>query len=1185
MEQHKLLQKQIKKFLTDDCIANPLFQNFINAVNDSYFSFERDKEIINHAFQESEKEYQSINKSLKSEYELKKQSIANLYDSLDLMDENYAAIHDDDDADDLLFISKYLNQQVEKQIKNETAINLLVLMQQLLMEIATNYINIPAEKINETKSQTLQRLAHFVSADRAYIFEYDYQNQTCSNTFEWCNEGIVPQLENLQNIPFEVMKDWVDSNAKGETMSIPVVEDLPEGELKQILSDQHIKSLLVLPIMGKNECIGFVGFDSVKNHYNYTNKEKDLLLFFAQMIANVEERNKIELDLKHNIELLKTLLANLQSGILVEDENKKILFTNQLFCNLFAIPVLPDDLIGADCTNSAEQVKDLFKNSENFPTRISKILQDRHIVTNENLEMKNGKFLERDYIPLYVNDQYKGHLWKYTDITYRVKSQILLEQSEERNRLIMNSALNAIINIDSNGIITFWNRQAEHIFGWKKEEVLGKALQESIIPSQHTNGHLDGMKHYIETGEGPVLNKLLELPATKKDGTDFTIEIAIIPIKQNGELFFCSFIQDISERKKAENQLKYQEKKYRNIIANMNLGLIEVDSNDLIQFANQSFCKISGFDRDELIGKNPTSVFVNDENKKIIDSKKELRSEGKSDIYQIPVQNKKGENRWWAISGAPNFDDKGNLIGTIGIHLDITEQKQLEIELEIEKEKALEASKAKEIFLATMSHEIRTPLNAIIGFLRELKKQPLSDEQKKYIENSSLASSHLLSIINNVLDISKIEAGEMELETIDFELEKSIRKVTSILEAKAKEKALAMQVIFSPTISKVLKGDAFRIEQVLFNLVGNSLKFTNIGSIMVQCDLIQEFENKQIVSIAIIDTGIGMDQSYLNTIFTKFSQEEKNTTRKFGGTGLGMTITKELVELMKGEISIESEKNVGTTIKIKLTLEKGFMNNNTSEQSNTSDFSLENITVLLVEDNEFNRIVAQNSLKYFKCEVIEAINGLEAVEVLKTQHFDVILMDVQMPVMDGIEATTIIRNELKNSIPIIALTANAFKTEIEKFKLAGINDYITKPFDEDVLYKTIYKVIHHQNGIVEEKEIEKLSYDLSSIIAISRGDNDFVQKMIDIFVEQTIEVCNEIENCIAVNNFIEISRLIHKIKPNIEGMGINSIHDEVRELERICENSNDKERIQLLFVVVKNALMTAVIELKKIKLS
>jgi CheY-like chemotaxis protein len=288
---------------------------------------------------------------------------------------------------------------------------------------------------------------------------------------------------------------------------------------------------------------------------------------------------------------------------------------------------------------------------------------------------------------------------------------------------------------------------------------------------------------------------------------------------------------------------------------------------------------------------------------------------------------------------------------------------------------------------------------------------------------------------------------------------------------------------------------------------------------------------------------------------------------------------------MNGEISIESEKNIGTTIKIKLTLEKGSMNNNTSEQSNTSDFSLENIKVLLVEDNEFNRIVAQNSLKFFKCEVVEAVNGLEAVEILKIQRFDIILMDVQMPVMDGIEATSIIRNELKSTIPIIALTANAFKTEIEKFKLVGINDYITKPFDEDVLYRTIFKVINHNNGIIEEKETEKVNYDLSSIIAISRGDNDFVQKMIDIFIEQTMEVCDEIENCIAVNNFIEISRLIHKIKPNIEGMGINSIYDEVRELERICENSDDKEKIKLLFIIVKNTLMAAVIELKKIKLS
>ena len=378
MEYHKLLQKQIKKHLTPDCTENPLFKNFIQAVNDSYNSFEIDKEISNHAFQESEKEYNAINNSLKAEYELKKQSIANLYKSIDVPKEEFEAFQNTEKTDELLFISNYLNSQIEQQKMNESKIQRLASMKQLLMQIASNYINISYNNIKETKIETLRKLAQFVTADRAYIFDYDHQNETCSNTFEWCEEGIEPQIENLQNIPFEYMTDWVESNKKGEIMSIPKIEELPEGELKQILSDQGIKSLLVLPILGKKECYGFVGFDSVKKHYDYTDKEKDLLLFFAQMLANVEDRNNIEIDLKHNIELLKTLLANLQSGILVEDENRNILFTNQLFCDFFSIPAPPDELIGMDCTNSAEESQHLFVDSENFAPRINEILKEQN---------------------------------------------------------------------------------------------------------------------------------------------------------------------------------------------------------------------------------------------------------------------------------------------------------------------------------------------------------------------------------------------------------------------------------------------------------------------------------------------------------------------------------------------------------------------------------------------------------------------------------------------------------------------------------------------------------------------------------------------------------------------------------------------------------------------------------------
>ena len=660
------------------------------------------------------------------------------------------------------------------------------------MQIAREFINISADEIFKTKQETLEKLGQFVSADRAYIFEYDFNNETCSNTFEWCNYDVEPQIDNLQSIPLNLMREWVDSNISGEIMSIPRVEDLPNNNLRQILSQQGIKSLLVLPIINQNGCLGFVGFDSVKSHYNYSEKEKDVLFFFAQMIANVDMRHKNELELRYNNELQKTLLSNIQSGIIFEDENNNIIFANELFCELFSISDVPESLNGLNCQDCLEISKNLFVDSEKFAERIGEIVHKKEIVTNEILKMVDGKFLERDYIPLFVNDEYKGHLWKYNDISHQIKSRALLEQSEERNRLIMQSALNAIITIDTSGQISFWNKQAEQIFGWKMEEVIGKKLEDNIIPIQHKKGHAEGLNRYLESGEGPALNKLLELPAVKKDGTEVIIEIAIIPIKQDGELFFCSFIQDISERKKAETQLIYQERKFRNIISNMNLGLIEVDNNGLIQYANQSFSNISGYSNEELIGKDPIDIFVEEKDKIIMESKAELRAQGISDLYQIPVKNKNGEIKWWAVSGAPNIDDNGNVLGTIGIHLDITEQKKLELELENEKQIALNASKAKEVFLSTMSHEIRTPLHGIIGMNELLLKTDTTPQQSRFARAALNSGKTLLHLISEILDLAKIEADRMDIESVEFDLVSVIDEVCYLQGEPAQRKGLKL---------------------------------------------------------------------------------------------------------------------------------------------------------------------------------------------------------------------------------------------------------------------------------------------------------------------------------------------------------------------------------------------------------
>lgn len=1047
---HKLLKRQIDKYLTEDCKNHPQFKNFIHAVNESYKSFERDKDLMNHVFKQNEEEYNEINENLKNENILKQKSISNLYEVIKILDPSLES----HGSEDLTELSSYISEQLKKRIFLQEQLNSQLEFQNLLMDISSEYINIPIEEVSQSVNKSLKEMSEFVKADRAYIFRYDFTKKTCSNVYEYCSEGITPQIENLQDIPLEMMGDWVEINKKGGSIYYPDVQELPESDIKEILQEQDIKSLFVIPAMMQNECLGFVGFDFVKEYHNLSDTEKNLLTIFTQVLVNVRERLVLERNLSRTVEMLKKLLANLQSGILMEDEKRQIVFTNDLFCRMFNIPVSADMMIGMDCTNSAEESKELFKDQDHFVQRINTILTEKKIVTNELLEMQDGTFLERDYIPIFINDQYQGHLWKYNDI---------------------------------------------------------------------------------------------------------------------------------SERKRAEDHLKRQEEKYRNIIANMNLGLLEVDNNQMIRYANQSFCEVSGFEPNELIGKNPAQLFLYGENNmQFLREQIELRKKGVSSVYQLPVKNKRGEIRWWAISGAPNYDDQGNLLGSIGIHLDITDQKKLEEELKLQRAKALEASKAKEVFLANMSHEIRTPLNAIIGFLRELKRVGVSGSQQEFLDYSYNASQHLLSIINNILDISKIESGEMLLENKNFSLKESVENVITILKPKAQEKGLMLTTSFSDKLFTTFKGDSSKIEQILYNILGNSLKFTNNGKVAVDCKVLQDLPHQQTFSISITDTGIGMSEEYVRSIFKKFNQEDSSISRKYGGTGLGMSITRELIHLMKGEIDVKSEKNIGTCITIQLVLNKGYQEAHQEVLAENQHIVLDGIRVLLVEDNELNQLVAENSLKHYNCIVTKADNGKIAVELLKKEQFDIVLMDIQMPQMDGIEATKILREEMGVKTPIIALTANAFKSEKDKCISIGMDDYITKPFAEESLIKIIDKHIKQQRNPSDAVSVKQTPYDLTSIKKLGQGDEAFIRKIITLFITQTQEMIPLIELAFNEKNFAEIARLVHKMRPSVEAVGITSISGDLRELEISAkEQSMDITRLFSLFEKIKNILMTAISQMKE----
>ncbi len=497
---------------------------------------------------------------------------------------------------------------------------------------------------------------------------------------------------------------------------------------------------------------------------------------------------------------------------------------------------------------------------------------------------------------------------------------------------------------------------------------------------------------------------------------------------------------------------------------------------------------------------------------------------------------------------------------------EVKQRKKTEQRLKDAKLKAEESSRAKEAFLATMSHEIRTPLNAIVGMIRELASEQLTPSQMNYVSITETASQHLMSVLNNILDISKIEAGEFQLDQVHFNLQSLLRDVRSILLTKSEEKSLALNLKHPVSTDFMLVGDAVRLRQIMINLVGNAVKFTEQGSVTIAYEVEPVLEGMVYVNIGIKDTGVGMEKSYVDHVFKKFSQEDASVSRKYGGSGLGMSITRELVHLMDGEIVIDSEKNRGTTITIRLRFPVGDAAKIIDTKKPIDFKAQRTISVLLVEDNAFNRMVAVNSLKKIGCRIVETTNGKEAVEVLlKDPGIELVLMDLQMPTMDGFEATEIMRQELKSNVPIIGLTANAFKSELEHCYAVGMNAVVVKPFDEHTLLNTILDLVDsalpkmaEADDYVDDESTGLFSLDRLRILCSNDVDN--IRKMLVLYVEVSNKALTELKIAVASKDYFTISQLVHKLIPSLVILAVKSLVDSVPFLENYTPNLDETER-------------------------
>lgn len=517
-------------------------------------------------------------------------------------------------------------------------------------------------------------------------------------------------------------------------------------------------------------------------------------------------------------------------------------------------------------------------------------------------------------------------------------------------------------------------------------------------------------------------------------------------------------LQDITDRKRAEIDYKRTENKYKLVLETIKMAAVSLDNKGYITFCNQHLANLLGYSQKEIIGMHWFDNFIPDELKATVGSM--LTQNAIPLQYTNPVVCRNGEQRIISWQNTMTYDENGLLKETTSIGEDITDQQKATMELISAKELAEKSSKFKSDFLSIMSHEIRTPMNAVIGTTNLLLADSPRAEQMEYLNILKFSGENLLAIINDILDYNKIEAGKLELNALKFNIHTLIQKIKQSFTAKATEKKLSLELTIDENIPEFLIGDQMRLSQILNNLISNAVKFTPKGRIDISLNT-KQINNDQItINFKISDTGVGISPQNLAMIFDPFTQEPVvlNNNQDHGGTGLGLAITKRLINLHNSDIYVDSIIDQGTTFEfaIAFSLAVDTPQNSVATRQINSQANLRGMKILIVDDNKMNLLVASRFLKKWQAHVDEALNGQIAIDMVNKKAYDLIIMDLQMPIMDGFEATRTIKNQYPY-IPIIALTADAMPETYDKALTAGMNDYLSKPFVPNVLFEKVSK--------------------------------------------------------------------------------------------------------------------------------
>ncbi|MEO8887381.1 MAG: PAS domain S-box protein [Mucilaginibacter sp.] len=743
------------------------------------------------------------------------------------------------------------------------------------------------------------------------------------------------------------------------------------------------------------------------------------------------------------LEQLSLVASKMINGVIISDADDKVIWTNQAFEKITGYEFADvankrlRDVVDDDA-NSIEVYRELISKKQSYSIQV-------------HVSRKSGEKIWLSLINSVIYGE-TGDVEKYIRLIVDITKQKSAQKDLEILSFAARKSPSGMLTRDNDGKVVWMNEAMERITGYTLDEMKGRAFGNLLI-GEGTDKEVLNAAIKARDENKPFD---IELLIYKKDGTPIWVASSNSPLldETGGVERQISTMLDITQRKNAEEELKLLSL----VASNTTSGVVINNNKGEIEWVNHAFEDITGYTLDDTKSKHLGDILQGElTDTAIIEKGRELSEKKQSFEVDLLGYRKDGQPIWLTVINSVILNKDGAVDKYIEVVIDISSKKKVELKLIAAKEEAQQLNRAKDMFISVMSHEIRTPLNAVIGMSRLLYDDEHLESQDENLNILRFSAQNLMVLINDVLDFTKIETGNVELEKADVDLTQLVKSITDSMQFKAAEKNIYLTYSIDSLLPQIVIGDSTRLSQILLNLVGNAMKFTEKGGVSVNLKVVEQNKESARIRFSVKDTGIGIASNKLNTIFESFKQAEANTTRKYGGTGLGLAISKRLIELHNSRINVDSVQGEGSDFWFTITFNK---TNDTKNNNKKVETTL-NIKVLVVDDNQINRLLINKILTKWGAVAEFAENGIEAISKAEATHdYDAILMDINMPQMGGMEATQILRAKPEpyfQNVPIIALTASMLTNEMGEITVAGMTDYILKPFEPAILFEKLSK--------------------------------------------------------------------------------------------------------------------------------